>query len=564
VVLREDGTPHAGAGSLRRRLALLVLVAAAGRGTISRDKLLGLLWPESDAERARHALRQSLHALQRSLGTDVLFLGTDVLQLNPEVISSDVQDVEDAVAAGAHERVIALCKGPFLDGFFLGDAPEFERWAEGQRARYAALCTTSLEACAERATARGDHAAAAAWWRRLAAEQPLSARYALGMMRALVECGDSTGALQFASLHEALVRDELGVEPDAAVVELAARLRGGEAGAAAEGARPPGGRAASAVRLAAARGQARDRQREWVERALGDRFILEAGIAPGGVATPYPAFDRERRAPVEIHLLDPGLAAVADVDQLVARLERLTTLRHPRLVPLYEFGHVDGIVYYVVARPAGESLRELLSRERQLAVGDALVVADDVAAGLEHAHAAGVVHADLRPKHVFVAASPGRDGAAGECRAAVAGVGIADALAAATARDRTSSAIRIGSPAYQSPEQLVGDRHRDARSDIYSLGCILYEMLAGDVPFASSSRSHVASGKLTSAAAPLTAVRDTVTPALDAVVQRCIARSPSDRYRTASELRAALRAVGSAPEPTNGSFWNTDHTDQSV
>src|SRR5688572_20261189 len=123
VVLREDGSPHAGAGSLRRRLALLVLVAAAGRGTVSRDKLLGYLWAESDAERARHALRQSLHALQRSLGTDALFLGTDALQLNPAVISSDLQDVDDAVAAGAHERVIALCKGPFLDGFYVGDAP---------------------------------------------------------------------------------------------------------------------------------------------------------------------------------------------------------------------------------------------------------------------------------------------------------------------------------------------------------------------------------------------------------------------------------------------------------
>ncbi len=115
------------------------------------------------------------------------------------------------------------------------------------------------------------------------------------------------------------------------------------------------------------------------------------------------------------------------------------------------------------------------------------------------------------------------------------------------ARDHTSAALRVSSPAYQSPEQMLGDRTPDARSDVYSLGCVLYEMLAGEVPFASGSRAHVASGKLTSPPAPLGARRDTVGAELEGVVQRCLARAPSDRYRSAAELRAALAPLLGAP-----------------
>jgi len=530
IVLRQDGDPHLGAASQRRRLALIAIIAAAAGRPVSREKLLGYFWPESDAEHARHALRQSLHAIQRALETDSLFLGTDALQLNPALISSDVQDVEEAVEAGAHQRVVGLIKGPFLDGFFANDAPELERWVDAQRVRYANYFIASLEALAVEASARGDHAMAVAWWRRLTAEQPTSSRYVLGLIRSLADTGDRTGALLQASGYEALVREQLDVEPDSAVAELAARLRANVANDPARERTP--GAAAAAATLATVRDRARDRQREWLERTLGERLVVEAGIPSRGAIVAYHAYDRERRLPVEIRLIDPAVSALADVDLLMARLDRIVALRDPHLSPMYEYGNSDGVIYFTVARPLGESLRDMLAREHQLPVRDAVIIAADVAAGLAPAHDAGVLHGDLRPKYVFVS-----DG-----RAVVTDVGIVDALSAAT-RNRTSTALRIGSPGYQSPEQLVGDLGLDERSDVYSLGCMLYEMLAGEVPFASQSPSTMVSGRLTSAVPSISSRRDTVTDALSAVVARCLARAPSDRYRSAREVGAALRQI---------------------
>ena len=533
VLLRQDGEPHVGAASQRRRLALLVLVAAAGARPVSRDKLLGILWPDVSEERARHALRQALHALQQAIGTDDLFIGTTALQLNPAVITSDLQEIEEAAEANAHQRVVALYKGPFLDGFVVSDAPEFEHWADAQRARYAQLHTAALEALATESTARGDRAAAVVWWRRLAAEHPVSARYALGLMRALADAGDRTGALQFATVHEAVVRQQLGAEPDGAVAQLVDQLRAGEDDLAAV---RSSAQVAAGLRAEAVRATARDRRLAWLERTLGSRFDIDAVASRPvvGSIVGYSAFDRGRRVPVEIHLLDTGVSAIADVEQLVSALERVELLRDPHVAPLYEHGLADNVLYYVVSRPEGVSLRDRLARERQLPLGEALGIADGIAAALQHAHERGVRHGDLRPKHVFVSGS--------EC--VVAGLGIADAVRSATAHDRTSTAIRIGSPAYQSPEQFTGDpSSSDPRSDLYGLGCMLFEMLAGEVPFASGNPAHLVSAKFTSPVPSVRERRDSVSPELDAVVKRCLAKSPSDRFRDAAELRAALATV---------------------
>ena len=530
VALRQDGELHTGAASQKRRLALLVLLASSEGRPVRRDQLLAALWPEADGDHARHALRQALHAIQRALATDALFVGTDALELDPSIISSDVQDFDRAEQDQAHERMIGLYKGPFLDGFHVNDAPGFERWAEVQRTRRAAIYTSALESCAQRAEARGDHTSAVAWWRKLAAEEPLRAVPALGVMRALVALGDVTGALHFASVHEAAVREELGVGPEPAITAMASKLREGSDADTAGARVAEATRAPAASRLAVSRGRARDRQREWVERTLGSRLLLDAGVTPTGADVALPAFDRERRMPVNVHLLDPGVCALADVDVLLSRLERVASLRDTRIVSLLECGHADGVVYYVTARPAGESLRLRLTRERQLPVGDAVRIAEHVAAALSHAHGAGVLHADLRPKHTFVT----------DETASLDALGIAEALGAATSRNRTSAALRMGSPAYQSPEQLTGAQPLDARSDIYSLGCMLYEMLAGEVPFASASPGQAVSSKLTGTATSLRGRRETVSAELDGIVLRCLARSPSDRFRSADEFRWAL------------------------
>jgi DNA-binding SARP family transcriptional activator len=221
--------PLTGAATQRRRLALLALLASAGARGTSRDKVVACLWPESDADHARHALAQLLYSLRRDLPDGALLADGPVLRLNAELISSDVGDFEAALDAGgdreALARAVSLYVGPFLDGFFLGDVPEFERWVEGERTRLAKRATAALEQLAAAATAAGEHGEAIRWWRQLAAHDPLSSRVALSLMQALAAAGDRVGAIQHARVHEALVRQELDAAPDAAITALAARLR---------------------------------------------------------------------------------------------------------------------------------------------------------------------------------------------------------------------------------------------------------------------------------------------------------------------------------------------------
>lgn len=223
--LEDERGPLTGAATQRRKLALLVLLASAGERGVSRDKLLTYLWPESDTARARRSLAQLLYALRRDLPADLVASGSTELRLNPEVISSDVGEFDQALAQEDRERAVALYAGPFLDGFHLDGAPEFERWADGEREQRAQQVATAIEALANDASGRGDHPDAVRWWRKLAALDPLNGRVALGLMTALDAAGDRAGALQHARVHEVLLREELDTAPDAAVLALAERLR---------------------------------------------------------------------------------------------------------------------------------------------------------------------------------------------------------------------------------------------------------------------------------------------------------------------------------------------------
>jgi DNA-binding SARP family transcriptional activator len=212
----------------RRPLALLALLATSGSRGLSRDKVTALLWPESDAERGRNSLSQVLSSLRRELGAGDLVLGTAEIRLNADAITSDVEDFEASVSHGDFERAVAIQSGPFLDGFYLTDAPEFERWVEEQRARLIEKQRDALERLALDADRRADRAGAVAWWRRLAAVDPTSARAAVGLMEALAVSGDGAAALRHFQVYTALLEQELHAEPDAAVVRLAERLRRGD------------------------------------------------------------------------------------------------------------------------------------------------------------------------------------------------------------------------------------------------------------------------------------------------------------------------------------------------
>ncbi|MFL5384139.1 MAG: BTAD domain-containing putative transcriptional regulator [Longimicrobiaceae bacterium] len=214
-----------GRAAHRRRIALLALLAAGRGRTVARERVIGLLWPETDGEAARHLLSESLYVLRKALGEGALVSAGDELGVDPAVVACDVAAFEEAIAADELETAVELYAGPFLDGFYVSDAPEFERWAEGERSRFARTYARALQTLAERREAEGEWTAAVEWWRRLFAHDPFSSRVALRLMTALDAAGERAAALKVAATHAALMREELEAEPEPAVLSLAERLR---------------------------------------------------------------------------------------------------------------------------------------------------------------------------------------------------------------------------------------------------------------------------------------------------------------------------------------------------
>ncbi len=219
----QAGAP--GAAGQPRRLAILALLARAGDRGLTRDKVVSLLWPDADEERARRAITQALYALRQDLGAEEVILGVKDLRLNPDVVQSDVAEFAALITAGDLARAAGLYRGPFLDGFVLPGAAEFERWAENERTGLAHEYAELLEQLARQRIKSGDQAGAASWWKRLAALDPLSARVTLELMRAQAAAGDSAGALQQARIHQMLVDQELGLAPDRDIQALSDELR---------------------------------------------------------------------------------------------------------------------------------------------------------------------------------------------------------------------------------------------------------------------------------------------------------------------------------------------------
>jgi DNA-binding SARP family transcriptional activator/TolB-like protein len=245
------GQAPAGAATQPRRLAVLALVARAGERGVTREKLLAMLWPDADEESGRRALSQSLYALRRDLAADELFLGVQELRLNPEAATCDLLDFEASLSERNLERAANVYGGPFLDGFRLPGAPEFDRWVEDERRSLEQRHLELLERLARRLAERGDPAAAAIWWRRIADLDPLNARVAIELMRALLAAGDPSGALKHARIYEALLAQEMDIAPDRQVIELAQRIRNEAATAAARPVEQPA-RAAPAPATVAA------------------------------------------------------------------------------------------------------------------------------------------------------------------------------------------------------------------------------------------------------------------------------------------------------------------------
>ena len=270
--------------------------------------------------------------------------------------------------------------------------------------------------------------------------------------------------------------------------------------------------------------------------AIADRYELGSEIGRGGMATVYLARDIRHGRSVALKVLHPELAATLAAERFLREIRIVAQLVHPHVLPLLDSGEVDGKPYYVMPYVEGEALRARLDRERQLPVGEALQIAREVADALDYSHRHGVVHRDVKPANILLE----------EGHAVVADFGIARALTEAGADALTMTGASPGTPTYMSPEQLAGERDVDARSDIYSSGCVLYEMLAGEAPFTGATPRGIAMRALIEPPPNLRRLRPAVTQEMEAAVLRALEKAPADRYQTAAEMRSALEAAGSA------------------
>jgi len=281
---------------------------------------------------------------------------------------------------------------------------------------------------------------------------------------------------------------------------------------------------------------------ERLKAALADRYAVESEIGRGGMAVVYLARDLRHDRRVAIKVLHPELTATLGGERFLKEIKTVAGLQHPHILPLYDSGEAEGLLYYVMPYAEGESLRHRLDRSGQLAVDESVRIAVEVADGLDYAHRQGVVHRDIKPANILLA----------EGHATIADFGLARAIEAARSDRVTSTGLGVGTPLYASPEQATAQETLDGRTDVYSLGCVLYEMLAGEPPITGATPKMIQARRLSETPTPLHSVRDTVSPALDHVIARALARVPADRYGTASEFGRALQTVllTATPAPT--------------
>ncbi len=270
--------------------------------------------------------------------------------------------------------------------------------------------------------------------------------------------------------------------------------------------------------------------------ALADRYRIERELGAGGMATVYLAEDLKHKRRVAIKVLRPELSAVIGAERFLAEITTTANLQHPHILPLHDSGEVNGTVFYVMPFVEGESLRDRISREKQLPIADAVRIASEVAGALDYAHRQGVIHRDIKPENILL-----HDG-----RALVADFGIA--LAAKSAGSRmTETGMSLGTPHYMSPEQAMGERDLDARADVYAVGCVLYEMLTGDPPFTGSTAQAIVAKVMTERPTPPSGVRDTVPEEVEDAVLTALAKLPADRFASAAEFASALQGQGTGP-----------------
>ncbi len=270
--------------------------------------------------------------------------------------------------------------------------------------------------------------------------------------------------------------------------------------------------------------------------ALADRYRLERELGHGGMATVYLAQDLRHDRAVALKVLKPELAHALGPERFLREIQVTAQLDHPHILPLLDSGDAGGFLYYVMPYVQGETLRTRLMRAKQLPLDDALQIAAEVADALNYAHGQGIVHRDIKPENLLLAGRHVR----------VADFGIARAVTAAGGDSLTATGVAIGTPAYMSPEQAGGSKDVDGRSDLYSLGCVLYEMLAGHPPFTGGTAHEILARHSMDAVPSLAAARPTVPEGLERAIATALAKVPADRFSTAAQFADALARRGSS------------------
>lgn len=268
-----------------------------------------------------------------------------------------------------------------------------------------------------------------------------------------------------------------------------------------------------------------------LQSALADRYRLDREVGAGGMATVYLAHDVRHDRRVALKILRPELAAVIGAERFLVEIKLTANLQHPHILPLFDSGEADGFLYYVMPFIEGESLRDRLRREKQLPVDEAVRIATEVAGALDYAHRHGVVHRDIKPENILL-----HDG-----QALVADFGIALAASKAGGTRMTETVMSLGTPHYMSPEQAMGEREITARSDVYALGAVLYEMLSGEPPFTGSTAQAVVARVVTESPRPLRSQRHTIPPHVEAAVLTALEKLPADRFASAADFADALK-----------------------
>ncbi len=280
---------------------------------------------------------------------------------------------------------------------------------------------------------------------------------------------------------------------------------------------------------------------------LAGHYEIEREIGRGGMATVYLARDVKHERLVALKVLDPELGAVLGVERFLGEIRVTANLQHPHLLPLFDSGEANGLLYYVMPYVDGESLRARMDREKQLPIDEALRLTIAVLSALQYAHEHGVIHRDLKPENILLQSG----------EPVVADFGIALAVSKAGGARVTQTGLSLGTPQYMSPEQATGDRTIDARSDVYSMGAVLYEMLAGEPPHTGSTVQAIIAKVITERPRSLRAARDTVPVSVDEAVNKALAKLPADRWFSAKDFADALRGSVTFATLRAGGIWST-------